>query len=116
MDFNQAKEKLYRLLEDNPSLAIQEAKKLSDNPNLQLLKGAILIDAGAAIKSHMDVVKGVEIIEQVSSQIPDNQPILYNLANGYHALATTIVLRCPEWYKVTYHNRLKSKNTILWCG
>ena len=70
MDFNEAKSILNGLLEDNPIIAIREAKKLSGDPSFLLLKGAILIDAGAATKSHEDVKEGVEVMGFVSSLLP----------------------------------------------
>ena len=116
MDFNEAKSILNGLLEDNPTTAIREAKKLGGDPNFLLLKGAILIDAGAATKSHEGVKEGVEVMGYVSSILPDDQSILYNLANGYHALATTLVLKCPEWYQVTYEYRLKARQLFYGVG
>ena len=109
MHFNELSAILYGLLEDNPIIAIQEANKLDDSQKLQLLRAAILIDAGAAIGSHDDVLKGVEIMERAVNAKPDEQTNKYNLANGYHALAMTTKMECPQWYSSTYHYRLKAR-------
>jgi hypothetical protein len=83
--------RLQHLLDDDPTTAISEALELSGNINFELLKAAILVDAGAILKSYDVVVEGVDIFRNAVSRYQDNSELKYNLANGLHALALSTV-------------------------
>lgn len=60
------------MIDDDPAKAISEALELSGNINFELLKAAILIDAGAFLKNYDAVFEGVEIYRNAVSRYQDN--------------------------------------------
>tara|TARA_R110001583_G_scaffold148245_1_gene300194 strand:+ start:1920 stop:3434 length:1515 start_codon:yes stop_codon:yes gene_type:complete len=102
-------EKLQRLLDDDPAQAINEALKLSGNINFELLKAAILVDAGAMVKNHDVVLKGVKIFRNAVVNYQDNSELKYNLANGLHALALSTTYKGFSWYQETEDSRLEAR-------
>jgi hypothetical protein len=102
-------EKLQRLIDDDPDQAINEALQLSGNINFELLKAAILVDAGAMVKNHDAVLKGVEIFRNAVCNYQDNSELKYNLANGLHALALSTTYKGFSWYQETEDSRLEAR-------
>lgn len=109
MEIADISEKLQRLLDDDPAQAINEALKLSGNINFELLKAAILVDAGAMVKNHDAVLKGVEIFRNAVVNYQDNSELKYNLANGLHALALSTTYKGFSWYQETEDSRLEAR-------
>lgn len=109
MELADISEKLKRLIDDDPAKAINEALDLSGNINLELLKAAILVDAGVLIKNYDVVVKGVEIYRNAVSRYKDNSELKYNLANGLHALAISTKYKDFSWYRDTEYYRLEAR-------
>ncbi|WP_339673979.1 LA2681 family HEPN domain-containing protein [Dasania marina] len=105
-------EKLQGLIDDDPDKAISEALQLSGNINLELLKAAILVDAGAMVKSYDAVLKGVEIFRAAVNNYQDNSELKYNLANGLHALALSTTYKDFSWYKDTETSRLEARQNF----
>jgi len=101
--------RLRHLIDDDPARAISEALQLMGNINLELLKAAILIDAGALLKNYDAVVEGVEIYRNAVSRYQDNSELKYNLANGLHALALSTTDKDFSWYKDTEAFRLEAR-------
>ena len=109
MEIADISEKLQRLLDDDPAQAINEALKLSGNINFELLKAAILVDAGAMVKNHDVVLKGVKIFRNAVVNYQDNSELKYNLANGLHALALSTTYKGFSWYQETEDSRLEAR-------
>jgi len=109
MELADISEKLQRLIDDDPAKAISEALQLSGNINFELLKAAILVDAGALVKNYDVVVKGVEIYRNAVSRYQDNSELKYNLANGLHALALSTTYKDFSWYRDTENYRLEAR-------
>lgn len=109
MDIADISEKLQRLIDDDPAQAINEALQLSGNINFELLKAAILVDAGAMVKNHDAVLKGVEIYRNAVANYQDNSELKYNLANGLHALALSTAYKDFSWYQETEDSRLEAR-------
>jgi tetratricopeptide (TPR) repeat protein len=105
-------EKLKGLIDDDPDKAIREALQLSGNINLELLKAAILVDAGAMVKNHDAVLKGVEIFRNAVANYQDNSELKYNLANGLHALALFTTYKDFSWYIDTEDSRLEARQNF----
>jgi len=102
--------KLNRLLDKNPNEAIHEALNLSGSVNVDLLKAAILVDAGGMVKDFEAILKGVEIFRHVIDRCEDNSELNYNLANGLHALALSTTHEGYSWYGNTEKYRLEARN------
>lgn len=109
MDLASTSKKLQRLLDDDPTKAIDEALKLSGNINIELLKAAIFVDAGAMLKNFDVVVKGVEIYRNAVDRFQVNSELKYNLANGLHALALSTIYKNFSWYYDTENYRLEAR-------
>ena len=109
MELADISEKLQRLIDDDPAKAISEALQLSGNINLELLKAAILVDAGALVKNYEVVVEGVEIYRNAVSKYQDNSELKYNLANGLRALAQSTAYTGFNWYRDTEDYRLEAR-------
>lgn len=101
---------LHNLLDKDPKQAIIEAEKLNESINYQLLKAAIFVDAGVEIKDKDIVSRGVEIYKAALEKYPGNSNIRYNLANGFHALATSTSYNGFSWYQDTHDNRKMAKH------
>jgi hypothetical protein len=101
--------RLQHLLDDDPTTAISEALELSGNINFELLKAAILVDAGAILKNYDVVVEGVDIFRNAVSRYQDNSELKYNLANGLHALALSTAYKGFNWYSDTESYRLEAR-------
>lgn len=112
MEIADIAEKLQGLIDDDPDKAISEALQLSGNINLELLKAAILVDAGAMVKSHDAVLKGVEIFRNTVNNYQHNSELKYNLANGLHALALSTTYKDFSWYKDTEAFRLEARQNF----
>jgi hypothetical protein len=100
--------RLNRLIDDDPVKAISEASQLTGNINLELLKAATFVDAGALLKNYDVVVEGVEIYRNAVNQYQDNSELKYNLANGLHALALSTTYKDFSWYKQSIGSSLES--------
>lgn len=109
MDIADTSEKLQMLIDDDPDQAINEAMQLSGNINFELLKAAILVDAGAMVKNHDAVLKGVEIFRNAVVNYQDNSELKFNLANGLHALALSTKYKDFSWYQETEDSRLEAR-------
>jgi tetratricopeptide (TPR) repeat protein len=109
VDLADKSEKLQILLDDDPEKAIDEALKLSGNINVDLLKAAIFVDAGAMLKNFDVIVKGVEIYRDAVDRFQDNSELKYNLANGLHSLALSINYENLSWYYDTEDYRLEAR-------
>lgn len=109
MELDKRAERLHRLVDENPREAIREALKLSGNINFDLLKAAILVNAGGLLKDFESVLKGVGIFRHVADKCKDNSELNYNLANGLHALALSTSYEGYSWYGVTEKYRLEAR-------
>lgn len=109
MEIADISEKLQRLIDGDPVRAINEALQLSGNINFELLKAAILVDAGAMVKNHDAVLKGIEIFRNAVVNYQDNSELKYNLANGLHALALSTTYKGFSWYQETEDSRLEAR-------
>ncbi|MDW7746683.1 LA2681 family HEPN domain-containing protein [Halomonas sp.] len=109
MEFSERVEILHRLVDENPRQAVSEALDLSGNINVDLLKAAILVDAGGLLKDFESVLKGVEIFRYVVGKCKDSSELNYNLANGLHALALSTTYEGYSWYGVTEKYRLEAR-------
>ncbi|MDC9501696.1 LA2681 family HEPN domain-containing protein [Pseudoalteromonas sp. Angola-18] len=109
MEIVEISEKLLGLIDDAPNQAIHEALQLSGNISFELLKAAILVDAGAMVKNHNVVLQGVEIFRNAVTNYQDNPELKYNLANGLHALALSTIYKDFSWYKETEDFRLEAR-------
>jgi len=102
--------RLHLLMDENPNEAIREALNLSGNVNVDLLKAAILVDAGVMIKNFEAILKGVDIFRHVIDRCEGNSELNYNLANGLHALALATTHQDYSWYGNTEKYRLEARN------
>lgn len=109
VQFERTKIRLNELLDENPSLAVDQAYQLPDDINSNIIKASILIDGGVLLNCHEDVLVGVEIFSDINKLLPNKEDIKYNLANGFHALSKTTHERFPEWYNTTHLNRFKAR-------
>lgn len=102
--------RLHRLVDVNPNEAIREALSLSGNVNVDLLKAAILVDAGGIAKDSEAILKGVEIFRHVTDRCENNSELNYNLANGLHAIALATAHDGYNWYRKTEKYRLEARS------
>lgn len=109
MELTEQAEKLNRLVEENPQEAIRQALELSGSINFDMLKAAILVDAGGLLKDFDSVFKGVEIFRFVVGKCKENSDLSYNLANGLHALALSTRYEGYSWYGITEKYRLEAR-------
>lgn len=109
MEIADISERLQGLIDDDPVQAINEALQLSGNINFELLKAAILVDAGATVKNRDAILKGVEIFRNAVANYQDNSELKYNLANGLHALALSTIYKDFSWYQETEDYRLEAR-------
>lgn len=109
MTFQDIAAQLNALLDEDPQLAIIEASKLGDDINSQMIKAGIFVDAGAATKNKEAIETGVEIYQNALEQYPLNTELVYNLANGFHALAISTHYVDFSWYQETQANRQKAR-------
>ncbi|MGF2686280.1 LA2681 family HEPN domain-containing protein [Marinobacter sp. DUT-3] len=109
MELAEQAESLNHLVDENPREAIRQALELSGNINIDLLKAAILVDAGGLLKDFDSVFKGVEIFRFVVGKCKENSELNYNLANGLHALALSTSYEGYSWYGVTEKYRLEAR-------
>lgn len=109
MELAEQAETLNRLVDENPQEAIRQAQELSGSINIDMLKAAILVDAGGLLKDFDSVFKGVEIFRFVVGKCKDNPELSYNLANGLHALALSTRCEGYSWYGITEKYRLEAR-------
>lgn len=109
MEIVDISKKLQILIDDDPNEAIKKALELSGNVNFELLKASILVDAGAIIKDYDTVLIGVNIFRSAIANYQDNSELKYNLANGLHALALSIIYKDFSWYQETENFRLEAR-------
>ncbi|MGM0833532.1 MAG: LA2681 family HEPN domain-containing protein [Pseudomonadota bacterium] len=109
MELAEQAERLNRLIDENPREAIRQALELSGNINFDLLKAAILVDAGGLLKDFDSVYKGVEVFRFVVGKCRESSDLNYNLANGLHALALSTSYEGYSWYGVTEKYRLEAR-------
>ncbi|MBS7690661.1 hypothetical protein I0E98_10070 [Pseudomonas lalucatii] len=102
--------RLTALVDDDPATALNEASKLGSDTESQLLKAAIFVDAGAATKNRAAIELGVEIFQSVLEKYPRSDDLIYNLANGFHALAIAVPCDDFSWYQTTNANRQKARS------
>lgn len=110
MELAEQANRLHRLVDENPSEAIRVALSLSGNVNVDLLKAAILVDAGGMNKDSEAILKGVEIFRHVIDRCEDNSELNYNLANGLHAIALAAPHEGYSWYGNTEKYRLEARS------
>jgi len=109
VEFKKLSKKLNILLDSDPEKAIMEASAIDGDMNFQLLKAAILVDAGAIVKDKTAVTLGVEIYQDAVNKYPNNSELIYNLANGFHALAISTEYVDFSWYQETHKYRQKAR-------
>ncbi len=109
MELAEQADRLHHLVDENPNEAIREALSLSGNVNVDLLKAAILVDAGGIAKDSEAILKGVEIFRHVIDRCEDNSELNYNLANGLHAIALAATHEGYSWYRNTEKYRLEAR-------
>lgn len=102
--------RLNALVDDDPEAAISEASNLGGDFENQLLKAAIFVDAGAATNNKMVIESGIEIFQSVLKEYPLSYDLVYNLGNGYHALAIATPYSDFSWYQETNANRQKARS------
>lgn len=85
---------LHNLLNTNPAEAVNQARKIDfhletdKNPNLMMLRAAILVDGGALTQQKEAIEEGITLFRELQTLFP-NTSITYNLANGLIAAAGT---------------------------
>ena len=109
MEIADTAEKLQRLIDDDPFQAIKEALQLSGNIETELMKAAILVDAGELVKDYDAIFKGVEVFRNAITIFQDNSTLKYNLANGLRALASCTERKGLNWYQETEELRLEAR-------
>lgn len=109
MELDETINKLQHLVDEDPLLAINEARQLTGDLNVNLLKAAIFVDAGKLIKDKKSIEEGVDIFTHAVEKFPQTPDLIYNLANGLHALAISTTYRDLSWYKKTEHYRLDAR-------
>jgi tetratricopeptide (TPR) repeat protein len=109
MEFNELSEKLVNLINEDPTKAIQEAKKLNGNTEEQLLKASVFIDAGG-LQNDIDIVNdGVDIFRKLLESEISNQNYKYCLANGLHALSIAKEAKDNVGFLETYDLRFEAR-------
>lgn len=109
MELSDISEELKNLIDDDPVQAITKALKLSGNVKVELLKAAVLVDAGAMVKNHDAITKGVEIFRNAVANYQDSSELKYNLANGLYDLALSTMYKDFDWYRETEDYRLEAR-------
>lgn len=109
MEIAHTAERLERLIDDDPAQAINEALQLSGNIEIELMKAAILVDAGALVKDYDAVFKGVEIFRKAITIYENSPDLKYNLANGLHVLSYSTKYKGFSWYQETEDSRLEAR-------
>lgn len=112
--FNKACTKLQTLVDDNPTQAITEARKLpSEKPlgeiHFTSLKACILIDAGSHAKNKRAIEEGVAFFEKLLLKSPKEASYHYNLGNGLMALAD-LEPTGNAWYLSTAARRRRARS------
>jgi hypothetical protein len=115
-DFVAAARRLQELSNSLPEQAVGEARRLRGTGRHKLsvlgLRGAILIDAGAAAADRAAIAEGVSIFRKLRAKDPRTLGFQYNLANGLSALAR-VKLRPghadPNWYVASHAERREAR-------
>jgi tetratricopeptide (TPR) repeat protein len=112
--FNKACTKLQTLVDDNPTQAITEARKLpSEKPlgkiHYTSLKACILIDAGSNAKNKHAIEEGVALFQKLLLKSPKEASYHYNLGNGLMALAD-LEPTGNAWYLSTAATRRRARS------
>lgn len=98
-DINTVRDRLYRLVDTQPSTAISKARRLPNlGPDWLSLRAGILCDGGAADGNLLAVDEAIEVFEELNRALPNLPGNAYNLAN---ALWSRALLEKPhglKWY------------------
>src|SRR5208283_1829857 len=98
--FSQICRELSALVDSDPVNAIAGARSSANlaqlsNTNAQIVKSAILIDAGSLIRSENAISEGCDILRRLAVKMPNNDNLSYNLANGLIAKADVLTVKRP---------------------
>lgn len=102
-------EKLRQLADQNPTEAINQARRLEGDLNSQSARAAILIDAGSLLNDCTAINEGIALNRTLLARLPDNDFLKYNLANGLHALAKSTSRAGHQWHASTHDIRREAR-------
>jgi tetratricopeptide (TPR) repeat protein len=113
--FNSARARLQALVDDNPTQAIADARKLpSDKPIRRMdytgLKACILVDAGSQAKNRAAIEEGIALFKKLLAKSPGDASYHYNLGNGLTALADLESFADSQWYLKTAETRRRARS------
>jgi hypothetical protein len=112
--FNRACAKLQNLVDDNPTEAITEARKLpSERPlgetRFTSLRACILVDAGYQAKNRNAIEEGIALFKKLLAESPEEASYRYNLGNGLMALGDLEPSTASQWYLNTANTRRQAR-------
>ncbi len=110
MEFGELAERLNRLIDEDPSEAIRQARELSGSINIDSLKAGTLVDAGSLLKDLDAILEGVEFFRLAVDKYKENSALNYNLANGLHALSLSTSYEGYSWYGETNKYRQEARH------
>ena len=106
--------RLYELMNHSPREAITEAMRLGegsdlDAANIELIRAAVLVDAGGELKDSNCIARGVDIFRKFVELFPDRPGLRYNLANGLNNLAQNTRPVSQPWFLATSELRREAR-------
>ena len=112
--FEQQRARLTSFLNEDPAIALAEARILPAGPSAKSklfthLKASIFIDAGARLGDTKAVEDGIAVFEDLLATDPTDAVSRYNLGNGYIALADLQPYKAFDWYLQTAIIRQKGR-------
>lgn len=107
--------RLYELMDHSPREAITEAMRLGegsdlDAANIELIRAAVLVDAGGELKDPDCIARGVDIFRKFVELFPDRPGLRYNLANGLNNLAQNTRPVSQPWFLATSELRREARS------
>jgi tetratricopeptide (TPR) repeat protein len=108
------RERLYAILDRDPEAAIAEARRLRptarlDALNVELVRAALLVDAGSELKAKDIIEDGVAVLRHAYAAMPGRPDLAYNLGNGLSGLAQTIHHEQQPWFLATSEIRREAR-------
>lgn len=74
--------KLYELRDTNPTEVLHQVSELGDSLDERIIAAVLLIDCGDALGDSVAISRGVDILNNMLSEIGFDPTLAYNLANG----------------------------------
>jgi len=112
--FAQLSASLHQLIDTDPAAAIARVENLVlpevfHESTAENLRACIYVDAGTELGDSQTIQRGIEILERLVKERPEQFDRLFSLANGLSALADLVPYTGVQWYLVTAPTRERAR-------